>query len=94
MVYITAIIVCPVLSYCISILAGHLVIPYIYSFFSWLNGAPFKTGDHVQVLCKNNYGKVGKIQQVGEYRGVKISVVHTDESLEIYEPSQLLKVAK
>ena len=51
-------------------LLGYFVLGPVYHYRAELNGAPFRTGDIVQILVGRNRGRIVRVTEVTEGRGV------------------------
>ncbi len=56
------------LGLCVAALVGPFILGPIYHYRAELNGAPFQTGDRVEVLVGANSGRVARVAEVWEGR--------------------------
>jgi len=56
------------LGFCVVALMGPFILGPIYHYRAELNGAPFQTGDRVEVLVGANRGRVARVAEVWESR--------------------------
>ena len=56
------------IAYLVSIILGCIVLPPIFRWRERLNGAPYKVGETVEILCRPHRGTLGEITTVGDDR--------------------------
>ena len=57
------------LGFCVVALTGPFILGPIYHYRAEQNGAPFHTGDRVEILVGANRGQVAQVAEVWEWRG-------------------------
>ena len=83
------------LGFCAVALVGPFILGPIYHYRAELNGAPFQTGDRVEVLVGANRGHVARVAEVWEWRGdlrVDWGTSVARKSRTIFHLAQVIKV--
>lgn len=83
------------LGYCAAGLVGWFILGPIYHYRAELNGAPFQTGDRVQILVGQNRGRVVRVAEVRDWRGdlrVDLGELANRKGKTMFHFAQVIKV--
>jgi hypothetical protein len=66
---LVVIVVAPVLAFFLSLPVAMLVLGPLYKIRARMNGAPFHTGDYVEILAGPNCGRIVEVEAIWKQRG-------------------------
>lgn len=67
--YCGAVVVSGLAGFFVAVLLGSILLPPLYRFQAWRNGAPYQVGDSVRILCGQHSGQTARVYELWLERG-------------------------